>query len=187
MFRISDTHSAATWLLHPNAPKIDPPKAITERIARMKKAADEAEKLTAENNDLSETIEAVPSSVDADIDDNDGISAEELNARTMGGDIADEAKNAGVVPDPESVATLDVKPIKKPAARKMPAKRETAGASVAKKTTATKSSASSKTSTAKSSAGTAAKKTTAAPKSTAAKPSTRKSSAKTTDAKSDKE
>ena len=35
MFRISDTHSAATWLLHPNAPKVDPPKIITERIARM--------------------------------------------------------------------------------------------------------------------------------------------------------
>lgn len=35
MFRISDTHSAATWLLHPDAPKVDPPKIITERIARM--------------------------------------------------------------------------------------------------------------------------------------------------------
>ena len=35
MFRISDTHSAATWLLHPDAPKVDPPKAITDRIARM--------------------------------------------------------------------------------------------------------------------------------------------------------
>ncbi len=36
MFRISDTHYAATWLLHPDAPKIDPPKTITDRIARMK-------------------------------------------------------------------------------------------------------------------------------------------------------
>ena len=35
MFRISDTHSAATWLLHPDAPKVDPPKIITDRIARM--------------------------------------------------------------------------------------------------------------------------------------------------------
>ena len=35
MFRISDTHYAATWLLHPDAPKVDPPKAITDRIARM--------------------------------------------------------------------------------------------------------------------------------------------------------
>jgi len=36
MFKISDTHSAATWLLHPDAPKVEPPKVITERIARMK-------------------------------------------------------------------------------------------------------------------------------------------------------
>lgn len=36
MFQISDTHMAATWLLHPNAPKVEPPKIITERIARMK-------------------------------------------------------------------------------------------------------------------------------------------------------
>ncbi len=36
MFRISDTHSAATWLLHPDAPKVDVPKAITDRIVRMK-------------------------------------------------------------------------------------------------------------------------------------------------------
>lgn len=36
MFQISDTHYAATWLLHPDAPKVDPPKVITDRIARMK-------------------------------------------------------------------------------------------------------------------------------------------------------
>lgn len=37
MFKISETHSAATWLLHPDAPKIDPPKVVTDRVARMKK------------------------------------------------------------------------------------------------------------------------------------------------------
>lgn len=37
MFKISETHKAATWLLHPNAPKVEVPKAITERIERMKK------------------------------------------------------------------------------------------------------------------------------------------------------
>ena len=37
MFKISDTHYAATWLLHPNAPKVEPPKAVTDRINRMKK------------------------------------------------------------------------------------------------------------------------------------------------------
>lgn len=35
MFKISDTHYAATWLLHPDAPKVDPPKAVVDRIARM--------------------------------------------------------------------------------------------------------------------------------------------------------
>jgi oligopeptide transport system ATP-binding protein len=32
MFKVSDTHYAATWLLHPNAPKIDPPLIIKERM-----------------------------------------------------------------------------------------------------------------------------------------------------------
>ena len=36
MFEISETHKAATWLLHPDAPKVEPPKIITDRIARMK-------------------------------------------------------------------------------------------------------------------------------------------------------
>ena len=35
MFKVSDTHSAATWLLHKDAPKVDMPKIIKERIARM--------------------------------------------------------------------------------------------------------------------------------------------------------
>ena len=37
MFRVSETHQAATWLLHPNAPKVEPPVTVTERIKRMKK------------------------------------------------------------------------------------------------------------------------------------------------------
>ena len=36
MFEVSPTHFAATWLLHPNAPKVEIPKIITERIRRMK-------------------------------------------------------------------------------------------------------------------------------------------------------
>ena len=35
VFKISETHSAATWLLHPDAPKVEMPKIIRERIARM--------------------------------------------------------------------------------------------------------------------------------------------------------
>ncbi|MGN0424842.1 MAG: oligopeptide/dipeptide ABC transporter ATP-binding protein [Acetatifactor sp.] len=37
LFRISDTHFAATWLLDPRAPKIEPPKIVTDRIRRMQK------------------------------------------------------------------------------------------------------------------------------------------------------
>ncbi|MBQ9238691.1 MAG: ABC transporter ATP-binding protein [Treponema sp.] len=37
LFPISETHRAATWLLHPDAPKVTPPEAVLERIARMKR------------------------------------------------------------------------------------------------------------------------------------------------------
>ncbi len=35
MFKVSDTHYAATWLLHPDAPEVEIPKVITDRISRM--------------------------------------------------------------------------------------------------------------------------------------------------------
>lgn len=34
LFKISDTHYAATWLLHPNAPKVEMPSVIRKRYAR---------------------------------------------------------------------------------------------------------------------------------------------------------
>lgn len=34
MFKVSDTHFAATWLLHPNSPKVEPPTAVKERMAK---------------------------------------------------------------------------------------------------------------------------------------------------------
>ena len=37
-FRISDTHYAATWLLHPDAPKVEMPEILRNRIERMKEA-----------------------------------------------------------------------------------------------------------------------------------------------------
>lgn len=40
MFEISSTHFAATWLLHPDAPKVDIPQNIQERIKRMKKLSE---------------------------------------------------------------------------------------------------------------------------------------------------
>ncbi|MCI9338370.1 MAG: ATP-binding cassette domain-containing protein [Lachnospiraceae bacterium] len=37
LFEITPTHSAATWLLHPNAPKVEMPKVIKARIERTRK------------------------------------------------------------------------------------------------------------------------------------------------------
>lgn len=34
-FEVSPTHYAATWLLHPDAPKVEPPKIVMDRINRM--------------------------------------------------------------------------------------------------------------------------------------------------------
>ena len=42
-FQVSDTHWAATWLLHPNAPKVEPPAIVTDRIRRMQKEQDDRE------------------------------------------------------------------------------------------------------------------------------------------------
>ena len=38
LFKVSDTHYAATWLLAPQAPKVEMPRTLVERIERMKKA-----------------------------------------------------------------------------------------------------------------------------------------------------
>ncbi|MEG2270056.1 MAG: ATP-binding cassette domain-containing protein [Bacilli bacterium] len=36
LFKVSDTHFAATWLLHPSAPKVEMPAVVKERIERTK-------------------------------------------------------------------------------------------------------------------------------------------------------
>lgn len=41
MFKITDTHYAATWLLHPNAPHVEMPEIVRDRIARMNKRGGE--------------------------------------------------------------------------------------------------------------------------------------------------
>ena len=40
LFRISDTHWAATWLLHPDAPKIEMPPELRARLERARKEAE---------------------------------------------------------------------------------------------------------------------------------------------------
>ncbi len=49
MFPITETHSAATWLLHPDAPKVEPPAIVTERIERMQQREAEFEEETHES------------------------------------------------------------------------------------------------------------------------------------------
>ena len=41
MFKISDTHYAATWLLHPGAPKVERPHVLERRIQRSLKRKEE--------------------------------------------------------------------------------------------------------------------------------------------------
>ena len=43
MFKISDTHYAATWLLDPRAPKVEMPPELKERVARMRAEAKKIE------------------------------------------------------------------------------------------------------------------------------------------------
>ena len=40
LFRVTDTHYAATWLLHPDAPKVEMPKELQARLARARKEAE---------------------------------------------------------------------------------------------------------------------------------------------------
>lgn len=42
MFKITDTHYAATWLLDPRAPKVEMPQELKERIERMRKEAEDS-------------------------------------------------------------------------------------------------------------------------------------------------
>ncbi len=43
MFEVSETHSAATWLLHKDAPKVEMPEVIKHRIERMLKRSSSSE------------------------------------------------------------------------------------------------------------------------------------------------
>ncbi len=50
-FKVSDTHYAATWLLHPDAPKVTPPDQIIQRQAKfaaMQKEAKQQHKIEEE-------------------------------------------------------------------------------------------------------------------------------------------
>ncbi|SFF74082.1 oligopeptide transport system ATP-binding protein [Halobacillus alkaliphilus] len=44
MFKVSETHYAATWLLHENAPNMEPPASIKKRMEGMAKSSSSSEK-----------------------------------------------------------------------------------------------------------------------------------------------
>ncbi|ARI78027.1 ABC transporter ATP-binding protein [Halobacillus mangrovi] len=44
MFKVSDTHYAATWLLHENAPKIEPPASVKKRMEGMATTSSEGDR-----------------------------------------------------------------------------------------------------------------------------------------------
>ncbi|MGI8314432.1 ABC transporter ATP-binding protein [Halobacillus mangrovi] len=44
MFKVSDTHYAATWLLHENAPKIEPPATVKKRMEGMATTSSEGDR-----------------------------------------------------------------------------------------------------------------------------------------------
>jgi oligopeptide transport system ATP-binding protein len=41
MFKVNDEHYAASWLLHPDAPKVQPPQIVVNRIKNMKRLSKE--------------------------------------------------------------------------------------------------------------------------------------------------
>jgi len=46
-FKVSDTHYAATWLLHPDAPKVEMPQIIQDRVNRYKAESKASSKVSA--------------------------------------------------------------------------------------------------------------------------------------------
>jgi oligopeptide transport system ATP-binding protein len=38
-FKVSESHYAATWLLHEDAPEVEMPKVLKDRLAKMKSAS----------------------------------------------------------------------------------------------------------------------------------------------------
>ncbi len=59
MFQITDTHYAATWLLHPRAPKVEKPPELEARLERMKKEAQEQEARELETSEETQEKEAL--------------------------------------------------------------------------------------------------------------------------------
>ena len=71
-FKVSDTHYAATWLLHPDAPKIQMPGIILERVGRYKQQSAIDQKKRDEHFEARAKKAAEAKSQDADSTVNEG-------------------------------------------------------------------------------------------------------------------
>ncbi len=136
MFKISDTHYAATWLLHPSAPKISPPKPVLDRIARMKAQTASA----AQNAEQSAASDGLNANVATDMENavgvTDGQIENEPAAKPAKRKPAKSAKS--VKADDGDKAEQKPPKAKKPAASKPAAKKPAASKPAAKKPTAKK-------------------------------------------------
>lgn len=149
MFKISDTHYAATWLLHPSAPKISPPKPVLDRIARMKAQTAGATQNAAQPS----ATEVQNDDGAADKENTDGATAEKVekvekepaakpakrkpakSAKSVKADDGDKAQQK----PPKSAKPAASKPAaKKAEASKTTAKKSESGKTSAKKPAAKK-------------------------------------------------
>lgn len=134
MFKITDTHYAATWLLHPSAPKIDPPKPVLDRIARMKaQAANAAGVQTADKRgtDIGENAadeNAVGVSADSENTSVEKTSSE--NKKPVKRKPAAPSENKPKSAKTNGTKKHSAKPATKPAAEKAPSAEKPTGKSV---------------------------------------------------------
>ena len=129
MFKITDTHYAATWLLHPSAPKIDPPKPVLDRIARMKaQAANTAGAQTADkrNADIGENAVGVS----ADSENTSGEKTSSENKKPVKRKPAAPSENKPKSAKTNGTKKSSAKPATKPAAEKAPSAKKPTGKSV---------------------------------------------------------
>lgn len=197
MFEVSPTHYAATWLLHPDAPKVETPRIILDRIARMRAKLDKEQSSDtgamneAQTNEAINAQEHVPQpaveveeSISADV-----VLGEELAKTTLareeevkiGGVMNSSGLNAEVKAEAAEVVMSNAKPAKqKSTTTKSAAKTavkpasKPAAKSTGKTTTKSASSSAAKSTTKTTSKATAKTATKSTAKSTAKKPAATK-------------
>lgn len=118
MFKISDSHYAATWLLHPDAPKVQPPAIVTERIERMQRMAEkDRQQAAAEKAELEKAEAAENKAAEKAVAAKDGVEKKTTAKNTKNGaekKPAEKKKEAVKKPASEKKTTA----AKKPAAAK---------------------------------------------------------------------